>query len=101
MARQESKENRQLLSKEVEILNQELQTLQVRVADLQADNRAKDDSNIKLRYHSACIVAAEVAISWFCCGVGVMVVVIGFVVIVVVVVVEVGYPVVTEFHQIP
>ena len=49
MARQESKENRQLLSQEVDALNKELQQLQVRVNDLQADNKAKDESNLQLR----------------------------------------------------
>ena len=49
MARQESKENRQLLSQEVDVLNKELQQLQVRVNDLQADNKAKDESNLQLR----------------------------------------------------
>lgn len=49
MARQESKENRQLLSQEVDALNKELQQLTVRVNDLQADNKDKDESNLKLR----------------------------------------------------
>ncbi|KAK7087150.1 ELKS/Rab6-interacting/CAST family member 1-like [Littorina saxatilis] len=49
MARHESKENRQLLSHEVDVLNKELTQLQVKVADLQADNKDKDESNLKLR----------------------------------------------------
>ncbi|XP_076435248.1 uncharacterized protein LOC143275070 [Babylonia areolata] len=49
LARKESQENRQLLSQQVETLTSELQQLKVRVTDLQADNKAKDEHNLTLR----------------------------------------------------
>ncbi|PVD32966.1 hypothetical protein C0Q70_08414 [Pomacea canaliculata] len=48
-ANQESKESRQLMTREVEVINEELQELRVRVNDLLADNKMKEEQNSQLR----------------------------------------------------
>lgn len=48
-ANQESKESRQLMTREVEVINEELQELRVRVNDLLADNKVKEEQNSQLR----------------------------------------------------